>query len=357
MTTYRFPTSTNTAITLGATENIYVAEGVVVGTTITAIYGTGLKQVVEVFGTVVSAADTIVLGSTAGGNGVSVKVGERGHIVSIYADGSGASALVLNGGGNTVVNDGEIRSPGYGVFILPSSVTVANTIINNGTITAASGVDSRGSAGSALHLINTGTIDGSEKSYGELASQNQATSTNETITNSGLMKGDILLNSGDDSYDGRLGTVKGTVFGGDGADTVLGGAENNVIDGGAGIDNLFGGKGADILTGGLDADTFTFKLIAETTVASKGRDTITDFQPAEGDRIDLHFIDAKSTKNGNQVFHFIEGDAFGHAAGELRFKQSGGDTYVFGDVNGDAKSDFAIKLDGLVTLAATDFIL
>jgi Ca2+-binding RTX toxin-like protein len=357
MSTWKFPLSTNTGIALSSTDNLYVAEGILIGTQSAAISGSGANQIVEVYGTVISALEGITLGTLADGNSVSVYVGATGHVITTYDSSPGASAIVLNGGGGTVVNDGEIRSTGYGVFFNAGSLAGVNTLENNGTITGVSGVEARGGALTGMHLINTGTITGSEESFGEIASQNVATSSKDTITNSGLMQGNIFLNAGDDSYDGRLGTVKGTVFGGDGADKILCGVENNVIDGGAGIDTLFGGIGADSLTGGTDADTFLFKVVGDSTVAAKGRDTIIDFSSAELDKIDLHYIDANSSKSGNQRFHFIGTDTFDHVAGELRFKQAGGDTFVLGDVNGDGKADFQIRLDASVTLAATDFAL
>ncbi len=54
---------------------------------------------------------------------------------------------------------------------------------------------------------------------------------------------------------------------------------------------------------------------------------------------------------------FIDSQAFHDVAGELRFQKTSTDTFISGDVNGDGKADFSIKLTGLVTLSASDFIL
>ena len=84
--------------------------------------------------------------------------------------------------------------------------------------------------------------------------------------------------SGDDLLDGGSGD---DILYGDGGDDVLeGGADDDTLDGGAGLDTLYGDGGADSLTGGTGADTFVF-------AAGDGTDTITDFFPEEGDRIDL----------------------------------------------------------------------
>jgi len=50
---------------------------------------------------------------------------------------------------------------------------------------------------------------------------------------------------------------------------------------------LFGGSGNDILTGGLGADVFAWRLGDQGTTASQARDVITDFNPGQGDALDL----------------------------------------------------------------------
>lgn len=62
---------------------------------------------------------------------------------------------------------------------------------------------------------------------------------------------------------------------------LLGGPSNDTLTGGAAADLLIGDNGADHLTGGLDADTFLF------TELSPDVDIITDFNPAQGDAIDI----------------------------------------------------------------------
>ena len=60
---------------------------------------------------------------------------------------------------------------------------------------------------------------------------------------------------------------------------------------------------------------------------------------------------------GDQAFKFIGTEKFHGKAGELRFVKDDGDTFVYGDVNGNGKADFAIALDRLLTLTKSDFIL
>jgi hypothetical protein len=60
---------------------------------------------------------------------------------------------------------------------------------------------------------------------------------------------------------------------------------------------------------------------------------------------------------GNQGFTFLGAGAFTGTAGQLRYEQISGDTFVTGDTNGDGVADFMIRLDGLHTLRSGDFIL
>ncbi|MEO0987008.1 MAG: calcium-binding protein [Cyanobacteria bacterium J06639_14] len=70
------------------------------------------------------------------------------------------------------------------------------------------------------------------------------------------------------------------LIGENGRDTLIGGAGNDILEGGNGVDFLTGGSGDDILIGGLKQDFFIFESGFE-------NDTITDFNQAQGDVIDL----------------------------------------------------------------------
>jgi hypothetical protein len=59
----------------------------------------------------------------------------------------------------------------------------------------------------------------------------------------------------------------------------------------------------------------------------------------------------------DQQFAFIGTGAFTGAAGQLRYQQISGNTYVMGDTDGDGDADFWIRLDGLHNLQAGDFII
>lgn len=149
-----------------------------------------------------------------------------------------------------------------------------------------------------------------------------------------------------------------TIVGGSGGDTLYGDSAgisdqggNDVIDGGAGNDLILGeggddtvagGAGTDVLTGGVGADTFGYQTVFQSTASTM--DTITDFTPGE-DRIDL------SALNSSGLFW---GGSTDVVANSVWVTHDGTDTYVHANVDGN--TDFVIRLTGMHTLGASDFV-
>ncbi len=184
---------------------------------------------------------------------------------------------------------------------------------------------------------------------------------NDTLTGRG---GNDTLNGfgGDDTL--NVGGGKDTLTGGGGADhrnggpnsdSLSGGGGNDTLDGGGGADTLLGHGGRDVLTGGLGLDAFKFNSITD-LAAGKQRDHITDFSKAN-DVFDLHNIDAEAGVAGNQAFHSIGASAFSDTKGELRVHNSGANTIVAGDTNGDGNADFSLLVENVHNLHAADFML
>jgi Ca2+-binding RTX toxin-like protein len=146
-----------------------------------------------------------------------------------------------------------------------------------------------------------------------------------------------------------------TLTGGGGSDRLNGGGEVDQLDGGPGSDRLAGGSDVDRLSGGAGADQFLFRSLADFTAATAtGYDRIIDFVQGE-DRIDLALIDADETTPADEAFSFV-GTASGiDGNGELGFTQAGGNTFVL--LQTDATPLTVIRLDGLFTLTASDFVL
>ncbi|QXC29663.1 retention module-containing protein [Aeromonas sp. FDAARGOS 1409] len=77
------------------------------------------------------------------------------------------------------------------------------------------------------------------------------------------------------------------LVGSDQGDWLFGSTGSDRILGGLGDDLIRGGQGNDILSGGVGSDLFVWGQGDEGTAAQPAIDTITDFRPEEGDRIDL----------------------------------------------------------------------
>ena len=153
-----------------------------------------------------------------------------------------------------------------------------------------------------------------------------------------------------------MGGGNDRALGGDGDDLIRGEAGNDTLAGNLGNDRLYGGTGKDRLSGAEGADQFIFLSKAESTFAITGRDALTDFSRAEGDKINLRAIDA-NTGAGNQAFDFIGTRAFTGDKGDLRIMKSGPNLIVLGDTNGDGRADFAILVEDTASLRAGDFLL
>jgi hypothetical protein len=119
-------------------------------------------------------------------------------------------------------------------------------------------------------------------------------------------------------------------------------------------EKFYGNGGQNTFTGDGGNDTFVFHR-GDTAKSNARADIIADFNA--GDIIDVDAMDANSKKKGDQDFKFIDGADFHGKAGELRFFDSGGDTFVQGDTNGDGKADFVIRLTGVVALTDAQFDL
>jgi hypothetical protein len=146
-----------------------------------------------------------------------------------------------------------------------------------------------------------------------------------------------------------------TINGSNSANTLTGTNAEDTINGLGGNDTITGGLGADRLTGGTGADRFTYTATNQSLVGAM--DVITDFTRSQNDRIVLSGIDANVNTTNDQAFTFIGTAAFSNVAGQLRYQQISGNTFISGDVNGDGVADFMIQVNGNITFQSGDFIL
>ena len=160
------------------------------------------------------------------------------------------------------------------------------------------------------------------------------------------------------SNDVLMGDLGNDVLHGEpGNDHLLGDAGNDTIWGGTGKDILNGGIGADLLLGGYGwADEFAFVNFNEVGLAPGTRDIIVDFEVGI-DKIDLGGMDADTVHSGNNVFRLSQTTLHDGLPGSLRVVVVNGNTFVMADRDGDKISDFAIQMEGIFQLTATDFYL
>jgi hypothetical protein len=207
--------------------------------------------------------------------------------------GSGADRMLGSAGNDTYIvdNTGDrvVEQPGEGTDTVKSPFPGALPAnVENFVLT-----------GSAA-----GTLTGS-------AVANALTGNGAANTLKGLAGNDVLTGgSGNDILDGGSGNDR--LDGGTGNDRLTGGTGADRLSGGAGSDVIDGGTGADVLTGGSGKDRFEFRSTKDSP--RTGRDRITDFAGAKGDRIVLSAIDANTRRKGNQT---SPGSAPGHSPASL----------------------------------------
>jgi peptidase M10/serralysin-like protein len=88
-------------------------------------------------------------------------------------------------------------------------------------------------------------------------------------------------------------------------------------------------------------DVFDFNAVSDSTPAAW--DTIVGFDKpgaSTADRIDLSGMDANTQLAGNQAFKIG-----GTGLGTLKFTESGGDTVLLGNTDGDATIELRIVID------------
>ncbi|WP_108662939.1 calcium-binding protein [Acuticoccus kandeliae] len=229
-------------------------------------------------------------------------------------------ALYLGGSAETVVNHGRIYgdvrfagSSGNDTFINAPGATFDGTLTFGETDDTAKlyGTVERVSMGDgadtvviyddgAIERLNTGHGDDVVHNFGALGEVDLQKGDNlydahrigtATQVDSGIGDDTLIGGRADDVFLARHGDDR--LLGGGGNDILKGGNDADVLIGGAGRDKLFGETGDDTLSGGVGRDRLTGGPGADLFVAERGGDVdiVADFNPGEGDRIDLTGID------------------------------------------------------------------
>ncbi|MCQ0968881.1 M10 family metallopeptidase C-terminal domain-containing protein (plasmid) [Paracoccus sp. TK19116] len=165
---------------------------------------------------------------------------------------------------------------------------------------------------------------------------------------------EVLSLTGSASVNGWGNAGDNRLNGNAGDNVLVGWAGNDYLRGGAGSDRLIGGAGRDTLNGGVadgERDYFIFNDLSDSAPGAD-RDVIHHFEQGM-DVIHLARIDADTSLEGNQSFVFT-GET--RTANSLWYTTDGRTSIVRADVDGDAVSDFEIRVVGIPSLDASDFI-
>ena len=201
---------------------------------------------------------------------------------------------------------------------------------------------------------------GYDNLIGEAGNDTYVTDGLDTITE-GASAGTDLVQS---SATATLGlNVENLTLTGSVAINGTGNTLNNVLTGNSAANKLNDGTGKDLLLGGSGNDTFIFNAVAESATTATTSDVISDFVRGK-DKINLGTIDAFASSGANDTFVWKGTAAFSSTTqGEVRylkFDNSGTTndyTMVWIDNDADTGVEMAIRLTGLYTLSASDFIL
>lgn len=262
-----FPQSGDDLPTLAASDDVFIAPQVFLHESIDDVDPTGTGtdgHEIIVAGTIAWEGYYVIrLGMGSFGSN-SVTVETTGQVRSFDE-----STILLYGSDQKIINHGLITQHGpaagnQAVYFNCLNLTpnTTSSFVNTGTIDAdGHGVYHHNSA-ETLIGTNSGTIRGGLNAFISTGS------SKDQITNSGRMIGDVDLGGGDDLYDGRLGTVQGSILGGTGNDRLLTGLGNNALFGQDGNDTLAGGVGADQLSGGTGVDIAYYATATGAVVVS-----------------------------------------------------------------------------------------
>jgi Ca2+-binding RTX toxin-like protein len=169
-----------------------------------------------------------------------------------------------------------------------------------------------------------------------------------------------------------------TLTGGAGNDVLLGGAGNDTLTGGAGNDILLGGAGNDTLTGGVGVDVFKWSLNDQSTnatLATAGRDTITDFNTGtissgngdvlnlkdlligesnDGASLDGYLHIVYNSTNNSTIIEVNTAGGFTHGHNAETITGATNFTSALSDVSGAVNQQIVLTGVNLTTLGTTD---
>ena len=290
-----------------------------------------------------------------GGAGVDTLVGGLGD--DTYVVDRAADVVVERAGGgvDTIVSSVSLALRGNqenltltGEALEAKGNELANWLTGNGmnnTLNGSTGADTmEGGHGDDIYIVdNVGDVVVEYGSFDTgtdtlISRVNWVLGADQEIL---MLAGRAITATGNDIANGLAGN---------GLNNVLDGREgDDLIVGGAGNDTLIGGWDADLLEGGAGSDRFVFHSVDDSNLVVC--DLISDFT-AGVDKIDLSQFDTP----GGRTFQFTgEGVPTGEL--QLGYLLYQGLVILYGNVDVDSDPDFAVVIDGVTKLTASDLIL
>lgn len=364
MANNHYITANQTSLSTANGDNTFVAQGVTInyGIDMRGDNGgkTGGDQTVTLYGTLFGSLNDYY-GSSSGGD--QIFIGPTGSVNTYWF-----GAVMLGGGGHILVNAGTISSMNYGNAIeIEARVQGAhqldrNYITNTGTVSAISLHPDRAWGDATIYVAaNDGAAGTTVTNTGSILSSIGYAITlstgDDSVTNGGFIQGGVKLNTGNDLFDGRLGTITGGVFGDNGNDTLYGSKGDDTLAGGEGDDRLDGYAGADDMIGGNGDDIYvvdnTEDAVDENnaTYGGGGNDTVrssisfdlSDTAQVIGTIETLILtgtanLNATGTDNAETLIGNIGNNILTGGGGDDTLNGRGGNDQIFGDAGNDVLS-------------------
>jgi T1SS-143 domain-containing protein len=195
---------------------------------------------------------------------------------ALWVAAAGDATPVATTSGTLYFSDGVLNSDGALEFAIgPNNGYTLDSI----QITAADGTQVKLSTVTLFSANETGTATLDFNYTATDGDGDASTGSFSVVVDGGGGTGTVNGTTGDDVIGGSV--QADILAGGDGDDILVGGGGDDILVGGAGNDQLLGGPGGDVMTGGTGSDTFIWQS------GESGTDTITDFNPGEGDVLNI----------------------------------------------------------------------
>lgn len=273
-----------------------------------------------------------------GGEGIDTLYGDAGND---ELDGGAGMDALFGGDGNDILRGGDGVDSLFGGD-------------GNDQLDGGAGTDLlEGGLGDDYYILNDPNdqiIENPNEGYDGVASSLPTYTLGANVENL-YLKGPALNGTGNELDNMMFGNnLDNLLLGLDGNDSLYGASGNDILDGGAGNDLLVGGAGVDQLTGGAGADTFRWDRVAESGVTQNTMDVISDFNPFEGDKIDLHGLASEMGLRGLSFVGNVGPNGF-TAPGQIGYQLDPFtfDVKVWVNTDSDAQAEMGIDVHQLGT--------